>query len=226
MLRKIERWLEQLVDVTPHKLVLRAGDQRQSLSIIGRYEIIIDDGMIIAPTIEELEDCLSMSGYGDEKQFARIIAYDEKGRQIKSLSLKQEKAHDDQASLVDGILAMAGEMRRFVATINHTLEAREETLTHIIDQLMVSRHAEIESNAAALALDMELQQAEQNHGSDHKERALGLAESVVSQMVGASQLTPESIKSLLMSSPEIIDNLLEDDDIVNIVGAKFMSRGQ
>lgn len=223
MLRKLESWLEQLAEVEPCKLVVRAGEARQSQSIIARYEIVIHDGVITSPTVEEIEDVMLSNGFHDDKPYVRCIGYDEKGRQLKSVSLKHEQKNNDQHSLVDGILAMAGEMRRFVSTINTTLEAREETLQHIIDQLMIAKHSEIESHAASIALDMELQKQEEMSGSDSKERALSLAESVVGQMMGA-RLSPAAIKDLILGSPELIDSLLEDDQVVAAVGAKFMKK--
>lgn len=223
MTRKLERWIEQLADLNPHKIVTRAGDNRTSLSIVGRFDCDFSDGVMTFPDYDELETNLTGAGYGDDLQYARVIAYDEKGRQIKSVSLKHDPKQDESASLVDGMLAMAAEMRRFVATINTTLEAREETLQHIIDQLMIAKHAEIESHAASIALDLELQKQEEMQGTDSKERALALAEHVVSQMMGA-KLNPSSLKDLIMSSPEIVDELLKDKDVVELVGAKFLAQ--
>ena len=39
-----------------------------------------------------------------------------------------------------------------------------------------------------------------------------------------SKLTPAAIKDLILGSPELIDSLLEDDQVVAAVGAKFMKK--
>ncbi len=189
----------------------------------GQFDCELIDGRIVNPTVEALEDCLSLGGFDDQRTYARLIAYDEKSSQLKSLSIQHQHKIDEQSSLVDGVLAMAGEMRRFVSVINTTLEQRENTLQHVIDQLMIAKHSEIESHAASIALDMELQKQEEIHGADSKERALSLAEAVVGQMMG-SKLTPASIKDLILGNPELIDSLLEDDQVVAAVGAKFMKK--
>ena len=220
--QKIEKWLEQLGEIGAEKIVIRTGETRSSLSISGRYDVVIDNGVIVAPSPDEIEDGLLLSGFQDDKPFARCIAYDEKGRQIKSLSLKHNVKSDEQSSLVDGVLMMAAEMRRFVAVINTTLEQRENTLQHVIDQLLVAKYSEIESHAASIALDMELQKQEELSGVDAKDRALGIAEQMVGAMM-AQKFSPEAIKELVLADPTIIDNLLQDDAVVGLVGEKFLA---
>jgi len=220
--QKIEKWLEQIAEIDANKIVLRTGEQRNQLSITARYDVVIDNGIIIAPNVDEVEDALLLSGFTDEKNHARLIAYDEKGRQIKSLSLKHNVKHDENSNLVDGVLMMAAEMRRFVAVINNTLEQRENTLQHVIDQLLIAKYAEIESHAASIALDMELQKQEELQGVDSKERALSMAEQLIGSMV-QSKLSPSTIKDLVIDNPTIIDELLESDEIVNLVTEKFIN---
>ena len=211
--QKIEKWLEQLGEIGAEKIVIRTGETRSSLSISGRYDVVIDSGVIIAPSPDEIEDGLLLSGFQDDKPFGRW--------QIKSLSLKHNIKSDEQSSLVDGVLMMAAEMRRFVAVINTTLEQRENTLQHVIDQLLVAKYSEIESHAASIALDMELQKQEELEGSSAKERALGIAEQMVGAMM-AQKFSPEAIKELVLADPTIIDNLLQDETVVSLVGEKFL----
>jgi len=225
MMRKLERWLEQLAEMNPKRISLRTGETRTNLSMCGQFDCELIDGRIVNPTVEALEDCLSLGGFDDQRTYARLIAYDDKSTQLKSLSIQHQHKIDEQSSLVDGVLAMAGEMRRFVSVINSTLEQRENTLQHVIDQLLQAKYQEIESNAATIALDMELQRREEAAGVDSKSRALELAESVVAQMMSAGAAGAASqmnLKDLIMSQPQIIDDLLDDEDVVNLVKKKFM----
>ena len=42
-------------------------------------------------------------------------------------------------------------------------------------------------------------------------------------MATKSQLTPEALKNLVKNHPEIIDELVKDEEIVSIIGTRIMS---
>ena len=88
--------------------------------------------------------------------------------------------------------------------------------------MLVAKYAEIESHAASIALDMELQKQEELQGVDSKERALSMAEQLIGTMV-QSKMSPSNIKDLVINNPTIIDKLLESDEIVNLVTEKVIS---
>ena len=120
------------------KLVLSIGNNRQRLRTVRRWEYIPEEGELL----DELED----RGFGLDYQYARLIVRDEKGRQIRSLSFKEALEKEEESkteshisTLVNGILSMASEQRRFLATLNTTLQQREAMMSSIIDKLMESR---------------------------------------------------------------------------------------
>ena len=100
MQAKIERWLERLPEHTT-SIVLRAGDDRRTETIIERWTP--DD---LQSIIDETMDLMQ-----DEIQ-GRLIAYGEKGKQLRSVTIRTEYKPDNLSeteALVDGLLKMADE---------------------------------------------------------------------------------------------------------------------
>jgi len=121
MQRKIERWLEKLPEGTT-SIVLRAGETRQTETILERWEA--DN---IADIVDKAIDLME-----DEIQ-GRLIAYGDKGRQLRSVTIRNDNptgaaTTSDTAILVEGLLRMADEQRRFLATITDTFETMHETV--------------------------------------------------------------------------------------------------
>ena len=205
---------------TACKLSVRLGSQRTRLTQVHSF------GML--PTEEEILDCLEDYGYGTEYGYARLIWQNEKGQAVRSVSLSKPLIEEDGQStvkvLVDGLLDMAAEQRRFLSTLNETLQQRENTLSVVLEKLMDSREEVMEERTQALALDLALQESEKESQFNYKERALETLTHLGETFIQSkNQLTPDKVKSLMLQHPELIDALVQDEEVVNLIGSRIMS---
>jgi len=207
MHRKIERWLEKLPEDT-ESIVLRAGDDRRSESIAERWTL--ED---VEDIPEQVQDILE-----DEIQ-GRLIAYGAKGRQLRSLTVRTEFRPDqvtETQALVDGLLRMADEQRRFLATITDSFTVMHETIQDVIYK---ERETQEELGDLQVALAMEQMENASNEPST-ADKALGIFAQVLQ---GKASNPVQAAKELLKTNPEIIDSLLEDESIVDMVTQKMMN---
>ena len=211
MQRKIQRWLEKLPEETTH-IILRAGDDRRTETILERWQP--DD----VPNI--LDEALELMQ--DEIQ-GRLIAYGEKGKQLRSVSIRNDfqdsQPQTDTAILVEGLLRMADEQRRFLATITDTFETMHETVRECMHTEQDTRE---ELSDLQVALAMEQLQNESNEPSTADKALSIFAQVLQSQGKKAAQ----SAKDMVLNNPEIIDELLNDETIVNMVTTKIMGTGE
>ena len=211
MQRKIQRWLEKLPEETTH-IILRAGDDRRTETILERWQP--DD----VPNI--LDEALELMQ--DEIQ-GRLIAYGEKGKQLRSVSIRNDfqdsQPQTDTSILVEGLLRMADEQRRFLATITDTFETMHETVRECMHTEQDTRE---ELSDLQVALAMEQLQNESNEPSTADKALSIFAQVLQSQGKKAAQ----SAKDMVLNNPEIIDELLNDETIVNMVTSKIMGSGE
>lgn len=209
MQRKIERWLEKLPPETV-QIVLRGGDDRRTESILERWNIE-DVANIPDDTIELMES----------EQQGRLIAYDERSKQLRAITIRTEQAQQatsDTGMLVEGILRMAEEQRRFVATITDSFQVMHETIQ---DALYKERDHQEEITELQLALALE-QAQNANDEPSTADKALG----VITQVLESKRAISDPVgmaKNLLSSHPEIIDSLLADETIVEMITKKIVS---
>lgn len=209
MQRKIERWIEKLPPETV-QIVLRGGDDRRTESILERWNIE-DIANIPDDTIELLES----------EQQGRLIAYDERSKQLRAITIRTEQAQQatsDTGMLVEGILRMAEEQRRFVATITDSFQVMHETIQ---DALYKERDHQEEITELQLALALE-QAQNANDEPSTADKALG----VITQVLESKRAISDPVgmaKNLLSSHPEIIDSLLADETIVEMITKKIVS---
>jgi hypothetical protein len=209
MQRKIERWLEKLPPETV-QIVLRGGDDRRTESILERWNIE-DVANIPDDTIELMET----------EQQGRLIAYDERSKQLRAITIRTEQAQQatsDTGMLVEGILRMAEEQRRFVATITDSFQVMHETIQ---DALYKERDHQEEITELQLALALE-QAQNANDEPSTADKALG----VITQVLESKRAISDPVgmaKNLLSSHPEIIDSLLADETIVEMITKKIVS---
>jgi hypothetical protein len=90
------------------------------------------------------------------------------------------------------------------------------------------REQVIEERSTTLALDLALQQTSKEDDFNYKEKALetlsnGIQHAANAYMATKNQLTPEALKNLVKNHPEIIDELVKDEEIVSIIGTRIMS---
>lgn len=206
MQAKIERWLERLPEHTT-SIVLRAGDDRRTETIIERWTP--DD---LQSIIDETMDLMQ-----DEIQ-GRLIAYGEKGKQLRSVTIRTEYKPDNLSeteALVDGLLRMADEQRRFLATITDSFTVMHETIQ---DSILKERDTQEEIADLQVALAMEQLQSANNEPTT-ADKALGIFSQVLQQKQGNPV---QMAKDLVSSNPEIIDALLEDESIIDLVTQKIV----
>lgn len=208
MQRKIERWLEKLPEGAT-SIVLRAGDTRQTETILERWE---PDN--IAAILDECIDLME-----DEIQ-GRLIAYGEKGRQLRSITIRNDQSPSQSATdtqiLVEGLLRMADEQRRFLSTITDTFETMHETVRECMHTERDTQE-EIGDLQIALAMAQMEQETQQQSTAD---RALGIFSQVLQQKTADSV---KQAKDLLFNNPELIDDLLNDETVVEMVLKKIQS---
>jgi len=208
MQRKIERWLEKLPEGAT-SIVLRAGETRQTETILERWE---PDN--IAAIADEALDLME-----DEVQ-GRLIAYGEKGRQLRSVTIRNEQtagtAATDTQILVEGLLRMADEQRRFLSTITDTFETMHETVRECMHTERDTQE-EIGDLQIALAMAQMEQETQQQSTAD---KALGIFSQVLQQKTVDSV---KQAKDLLFNNPELIDDLLNDESVVEMVLKKIQS---
>ena len=206
MQRKIERWLEKLPEHTTH-IILRAGDDRRSETILERWE---PDNLACI-----VDECLDLMQ--DEHQ-GRLIAYGDKGRQLRSVTIRNElqegQPQSETAILVEGLLRMADEQRRFLATITDTFETMHETVRECMHQEQDTRE-EISDLQVALAMEQIQNSTDAPSTAD---KALNIFAQVLQQH---GKKAAESARDMVLNNPEIIDELLNDDDIVSMVVEKM-----
>jgi hypothetical protein len=206
MRAKISRWLERLPDDT-RTIVLRAGDSRNEESIIEKWTTPLDDVDDIIDVVEE-----TMS----EEVQGRLIAYNDRAKQLRSVSVRgvpvQPQTSSETGMLVEGILRMAEEQRRFVATITDSFQTMHETIQ---DALYVEREHHEEMADAQLALAMSQMDAENNQESTI-DKAMGIIAQAIQNKSGNVD-----IKSMILNNPDMIDAFLDDEEIISVIMSRM-----
>tara|TARA_R110002096_G_scaffold434704_3_gene657587 strand:+ start:77 stop:736 length:660 start_codon:yes stop_codon:yes gene_type:complete len=208
---KIENFLEKLPEKTKH-LTMRSGESRKDESNCGRWSFPITD---ITSFLDEVDLALPYDG----AKF-RLIAHDQDGKQFRSLTNQPTKtsSSSDSAidSLVDGYLLMGAELRRSTAILNETIENQQETIEYLVNSLVETKEEGAENTLAIGMLEMENQSLMDDKNQSSKEKALGLAESIVGKMLTPAEITPDTIKELLRTNPELVQELAKDKAIQDL----------
>lgn len=206
MRAKISRWLERLPEDT-RTIVLRAGDSRNEESIIEKWTTPLDD---VDDVIDVVEETMS------EEVQGRLISYNDRAKQLRSVSVRgvpvQPQTSSETGMLVEGILRMAEEQRRFVATITDSFQTMHETIQ---DALYVEREHHEEMADAQLALAMSQMDAENNQEST-MDKAMGIIAQAIQNKSGNVD-----IKSMILNNPDMIDAFLDDEEIINVIMSKI-----
>lgn len=206
MQHKITRWLERLPDDTT-QIVFRAGDTRQEESIIDRWTIPLDDMDDVIDLVQETMET---------ELVGRLIAYNGRSKQLRSMTVRATAPQATQTTeigmLVEGILRMSEEQRRFVSTITDSFQTMHETIQ---DALYVEREHHEETAELQLALALEQMNSE-NQKESATDKALGLFAQVLQQ-----KNSPVNLKEMILQNPDIIDSFLNDDEIISIVTEKM-----
>jgi len=213
--QKIEHWISKLDPNVTHVQV-KAGEKRNSLSQVATVQVIETDNII-----DELENI----SFFDGGLYVRLMAYVDrkynKGLSLSAIETSIDNQNSDTAVLVDGLLAMTGEIRRFMATITSTLEKREETLSDVIEHLMEAREERMDSEMTAMSLDMELQAVQEAAGSSAKDKAIDVLSNTANEWIALQQrkqeITPENVINWIKNDPNFIQQAMKDEEIVSKV---------
>lgn len=201
---KIYRFFETL-DENVTSVTLRAGMDRRSEQTIEKW----------APPFEPENIADIVDETMQSEQQGRLIAYCQ-SKQVKSISFSNLHtiAQSETALLVDGILRMAEEQRRFVATITDSFQVMHETIQETIMKER-THHEEVAELQLAVALAEKEQEQEEKSTVQSAIEMFG----TVLQAKNGQKL---DIKKYLLDNPDIVDSLLKDDDIVTLVTEKML----
>jgi hypothetical protein len=202
---RITRWIERLPETTT-TLTLRAGDDRRNEDIIEKWAVPIDDIDDIIDTVSE-----TMA----EELTGRLIAYDTKGIQKRSMSVRgsqptRETTTSEVGMLVEGLIRMSEEQRRFLATITDSFQTMHDTIQDAIFQER-EHHEEMADAQLALALSENESQKDSVSTTD---RALGLIAQAIQSKTHididdvANNLSDEQIEAL-MQNEKIVTKVMD-----------------
>ena len=147
----------------------------------------------ITGAADAVSDILEENGYGDDHRKARIHAHTKNGKQCKTKSLTATTGRAVTASssdralekMTDGILQMAGEMRRSLAVLSDTLTHREGLLTEAINTSLSSRVDALDADAHSKMMEWMMENNEETENDEFKSQASTVLQSVVGMLTGA-----------------------------------------
>jgi hypothetical protein len=87
--------------------------------------------------------------------------------------------------MTDGILQMAGEMRRSLAVLSDTLTHREGLLTEAINTSLSSRVDALDADAHSKMMEWMMENNEETENDEFKSQASTVLQSVVGMLTGA-----------------------------------------
>ena len=147
----------------------------------------------ISGAADAVSDILEENGYGDDHRKARIHAHTKTGKQCKTKSLTATTGRAVTASssdralekMTDGILQMAGEMRRSLAVLSDTLQHRENLLTDAINSSLSSRVDALDADAHSKMMEWMMDSSTDTADDEFKNQASTVLQSVVGMLTGA-----------------------------------------
>lgn len=221
---------EKLKECVTDRVKVQLGNGTKNLHTIKTYERVPDQ--------DELEHFLTESGLGTEHEYAKITAIGPGTVYIlsKSLirhltadsSLTTEKTLSEQNSmLVHQLLRQSEKQSEWAFRVIDRQSQQVETLVKQNNRL---RSDVFEAEASTMALDMELQNAEAQQTADTKTQALeALVEGIQvmkqaqARNNGKGKITKDQAKDLLVSSPGLVKELVQDEDLVNMFMAEILT---
>ena len=160
----------QMIDNLPEgvaKVSLFVGNERQQLDQVYTFDYL--------PDTQDIQEQLRAEGYGSEFRFARLIFRDEKGKQLKSHSLRKtvplqmnplQASHD---RLVDGYLSMQRNYAQFFTHMTERLDSSDEKFDRLRKELLDTQRELMEAKVTAAALDVKAMEADDNESNNwHK----------------------------------------------------------
>lgn len=147
----------------------------------------------IMSAADTVSDILQENGFGEDHRKARIHGHTVTGKQSKTKSLTATTGRAATASssdralekMTDGLLQMAGEMRRSLAVLSDTLTHREGLLTDAINSTLSARVDALDADAHSKMMEWMMDSQTEDEGDQLKSQASKMLESVVGMMTGA-----------------------------------------
>lgn len=215
-MRKLELFLNRLPE-NVSLLIVRSGDTRKTEEVCGHFEFPTENNNQL---IEDILESLPT-----ENMKFRVLAMDN-GKQIKGITIPERRTAtnltDPIEALTKGFLDMSYQVERILSTANNTIEHQQDTIEYLVDSLVESREEAGDNQLAVALLEMEKNALEEQAGTSAKEKALELGEKVLSQMM-TPKITPETIKNLLKTNPELLAEFLKDEELVGQISTIIMN---
>ena len=146
----------------------------------------------ISVAADAVSDILDENGFGEDHRKARIHAHTKSGKQCKTKSLTATTGRAVTASssdralerMTDGLLQMAGEMRRSLAVLSDTLTHREGLLTDAINSTLSARVDALDADAHSKMMEWMMESNEENESDEFKSQASNVLQSVMGMLTG------------------------------------------
>lgn len=234
--QRLAGFISRLPDETA-LLTIRAGTTHQDLVLQHKIAILergykpVNDGIephqaeSLDDAHEQIEDVLSDLGFGDDFTYVRIHAYTATGGHIRSVSLKATTQSYQATETIDGnaaeilakgLVAMASECRRTLATITHTLEQRESVLSNVLNNLILAKEKQMQAEGEALALQLSIENESNEQNQAVKEKGLDTLTYIANMLMNkGGGLTIDAVKEAIRNDPNIIKEVASDADIVD-----------
>ena len=213
----------QMIDNLPEgvaKVSLFVGNERQQLDQVYTFDHL--------PDTQDIQEQLRVEGYGSDFRFARLIFRDEKGKQLKSHSLRKTvplQTNPLQAShdrLVDGYLSMQRNYAQFFTHMTERLDASDEKFDRLRKELLDMQRELMEAKVTAAALDVKAMELDDNE-SNNWSRAFEVAETLGAAYIYGKQdrLTPEVFMEEATRNPSFIESLMGNEAVAKFIQDKF-----
>ena len=178
------------------------------------------------------------AGWPIEYTTARIHAYTLEGLEKRSKLFRHQPAPEVAGGispewgiigrLVDGNLAMMAEARKSIDILTETLAHRETLTAEALEQALQSRQdaqdAEMQAYAQSLVVDERLAFEENDQAPGIGHEILGQVAQVLMAQAEGALPNAESLKDLVNARPDILDDLVNDDDLVGQVLGAYQAR--
>ena len=81
----------------------------------------------------------------------------------------------------------------------------------------------VEARTTALALDLAIQESEKESTSNYKDRALETLAKLAENYMTPPSITSSGLKEIVKNHPEILDELMLDEELVGMISQRIMS---
>lgn len=214
----------QVIDNLPEgvaKVSLFVGNERQQLDQVYTFEHLAD--------VQEIQDKLRTEGFGSEFKHARVIFRDEKGKQLKSCSIRKAIPIQSNAltpafkELVAGYLNMQRNYERVFDMFSRAADDNAKREKKLRDELLELQNDLMEAKIKAAALDVKAMEVDESEG--HKwNRVAEVVESLGSAYLFGKQdrLSPEGFLMEASNNPSFLEALMTDKRVSEFIQAKLL----